>query len=460
MDLKAYLLLGELLKKHPATDKENRAFGLEHPLEQNKQIKQLSLWMQQHISILKKPSESDLFLSYLYTATMILGILVFIAGLLSGIGLLSYSGREPVNIVYFLTMVVFVPLCTMVLTILSMIQAHKPQNLLVHISPAFWMEKIFERLSSGKHPAMQNFKLDPRVANWLVIERSQLFAWLFSWGLVVALLGTIITKDIAFAWSTTLKVSTEEFHGFINMIAFGWRDWFPAAVPSLEVIEQSRYFRLGEKIDAGMIRHAAMLGEWWKFLLGAALFYAIVLRFCMYLPAKIGLKKALEKSILTQKETMQLLHEMNDPLIVSSANEAHVSLEKSMHGYLRETTKLNAFYHAVLGWSYSKEEIAVLSDAMGIKTSLMLSVGGNNSLEEDSHAISQCKEEVLVCVKSWEPPTMDFVDFVQALERQADAITVLPLGMPQEAYQPQAKAVQVWARKLASINNDKVWLKV
>ena len=460
MDLKSYLLLGELLKKRPATDRENRAFGLEHPLEQNNQIKQLSLWKQKHIAALKKPSEGDLFFSYLYIATMVLGVLVFIIGLFSGIGLLGYSGREPVNIVYFLTMVVFVPLCTMVLTILSMIQAHKPQNLLVHISPAFWMEKIFERLSSGKHPAMQNFKLDPRVGNWLVIERSQLFAWLFSWGLVVALLGTVVAKDIAFAWSSTLKVSPEEFHAFINMIAFSWRDWFPAAVPSLEVIEQSRYFRLGEKIDAGMIRHASMLGEWWKFLLCAALFYAIVLRFGMYLPAKIGLMRALKKSILNQKETMQLLHEMNDPLIVSSANEAHVSLEKSIHGYLRETTKLNTSYHAVLGWSYSKEEIAVLCDMAAIKTPLMLSVGGNNSLEEDSHAISRCKQEVLVCVKSWEPPTMDFVDFMQALEGQADKITVLPLGIPQDSYLPRSKALEVWAKKLASINNDKVWLKV
>lgn len=460
MDLKSYLLLGELLKKRPATDRENRAFGLEHPLEQNNQIKQLSLWKQKHIAALKKPSEDDLFFSYLYTATMVLGVLVFIIGLFSGIGLLSYSGREPVNIVYFLTMVVFVPLCTMVLTILSMIQAHKPQNLLVHISPAFWMEKIFERLSSGKHPAMQNFKLDPRVGNWLVIERSQLFAWLFSWGLVVALLGTVVAKDIAFAWSTTLKVSPEEFHAFINMIAFAWRDWFPAAVPSLEVVEQSRYFRLGEKIDAGMIRHASILGEWWKFLLCTGLFYAIVLRFGMYLLAKIGLKRALEKSILNQKETMQLLHEMNDPLIVSSANEAHVSLEKSIHGYLRETTKLNTSYHVVLGWSYSKEEIAVVCDMAAIKTPLMLPVGGNNSLEEDSHAISRCKQEVLVCIKSWEPPTMDFVDFMQALEGQADKITVLPLGIPQDSYLPRPKALKVWAKKLASINNDKVWLKV
>ena len=460
MNLRSYLLLGELLKRHPATHKENRAFGLEHPSEENRPIRQLFLWMEKHISVLKQPYVGDLFSSYVYTVTLILCILVFIIGFFSGIGLLSYSGQEPVNIIYFLAMVVFVPLLTMVLAFLSMIKAHKSQNLLVHISPAFWMEKIFERLSYAKRNDIQKFKIDPLVGNWLAIERSQLLAWVFSWGLVAALLGAVIAKDIAFAWSTTLKVSPEEFYNFVNMIAFAWRDFVPGAVPSLELIEQSRYFRLGEKVDAQMIRHASMLGEWWKFLLCAALFYAIILRFGMILLAKIGLKRALKRSILSQKSAVQLLREINEPLIASSTDDIESSLVKTTRGHLQEIKKLNTSYDGMLGWSYSKEEIAVLGDAIGIVASFILPVGGNNSLEDDAYAVSQSHGEMLLCIKAWEPPTMDFIDFVQALSKQADKITVVPLGTPQEAYRPQSNAVQVWARKLALLQDDKIWFKI
>ena len=460
MNLRSYLLLDELLKKHPATHKENRAFGLEHPLEQNRPIGQLFRWMEKHISVLRQPYIGDLFSSYVYTVTLILSILVFIIGFFSGMGLLSYSGQEPVNIIYFLAMVVFVPLLTIPLAFLFMLKAHKAQNLLVHISPAFWMEKIVERLSYAKRADMKKIKIDPLVGNWLVIERSQLLAWVFSWGLVAALLGAVITKDIAFAWSTTLKVSPEEFYDFVNMIAFAWRDFVPEAVPSLELIEQSRYFRLGEKVDARMIRHASMLGEWWKFLLCSALFYAIILRFGMFLLAKIGLRRALKKSILSQKSAVRLLYEMNEPLIASTADGAEDSLVKTTQGHLQEIKKLNTLYDGVLGWSYSKEEIAVLSDAIGIAASFMLSVGGNNSLANDAYAVSRSYGEMLLCIKAWEPPTMDFIDFVQALSQQADKIIVVPLGTPQEAYQPRSNAVQVWARKLALLQDDKVWLKI
>lgn len=460
MNLKSYLLLDELLKKYSGTHKENRAFGLEHPLEQNKPMRQLFLWTEKHISVLKKPRSSDLLFVYFYNTTFISCVLAFIVGFFSGVGLLNYSGQEPVNIIYFMVMVVFIPLFTMILALLSMVKAYKPQSFLVHISPAFWMEKILLRLPCRTRFGMEEFKMDPLVGNWLVIERSQLLAWVFSWGLVIALLGVVVTKDIAFAWSTTLRISPEDFHDFLQMIAFAWRDFFPTAVPSLELIEQSRYFRLGEKIDAQMIRHASMLGEWWKFLLCATLFYAIFLRLGMLLVAKIGLKRAMKKSIMALKSVSLLLREMNEPLIVSSANDTEDFFGRTAQGYLQKIKKLDNSYDGVLGWAISKEEVPVLSDAMGVVAPLMLSVGGNNSLEEDAQIIGRCQGEILLCVKAWEPPTMDFVDFVQALCKQTDRIIVVPLGTREESYLPQSKAVQVWARKLAMLQNSKVWLKI
>ncbi len=97
---------------------------------------------------------------------------------------------------------------------------------------------------------LETLKINPLLANWIVIKRSQFVALFFSIGLGLALLVVVATKDIAFAWSTTLQITPESFHTFLEMLATPWKTWFPSAVPSLELIEKSQYFRLGDSLSA------------------------------------------------------------------------------------------------------------------------------------------------------------------------------------------------------------------
>jgi hypothetical protein len=86
--------------------------------------------------------------------------------------------------------------------------------------------------------------------------------------------------------------------------------------------------------------------------------------------------------------------------------------------------------------------------------------GGANSLEEDSEVISKCHGEILFYVKAWEPPTMDFMDFLESLLEKADKVIVAPIGTVQQAYESREKNVNVWARKLFTLKSEKVWLKI
>jgi hypothetical protein len=216
-----------------------------------------------------------------------------------------------------------------------------------------------------------------------------------------------------FAWSTTLQVSPKEFHGLLYTLAFAWRDFFPWAVPSVELIEQSQYFRLGEKLDTQMIQNASKLGEWWKFLAFATLFYAILLRFGMWLLSMFGFKKALQRSFLSLESASTLLKEMNEPIITTSAVEEKKNFVPQGSHYMQEVEDLDSSYDRTLGWAMSDKELTVLNDSMQVITPMAFDVGGTNSLEEDSEIISKCQGEVLFYVKSWEPPTMDFVDFIE-----------------------------------------------
>ena len=460
MNLKSYLNLYQLLEVDNSTKEQRRSFGLSHILLEKKPVEQLLAWMDTHKSKLTKPLLSETFSTYLYGITLLLVIVGFLAGLFSGIALLNYNGIAPVNVIYFMAMVIALPLLTMTLTLFSIFKANQTRSVLIHLSPSYWMEKIVALLPHKVQQNLQSLKINPLLANWIIIKRSQLIALFFAIGLLLSLLLVVATKDIAFAWSTTLQIDAVTFHNFLNTLAFPWRSWFPSAVPSLELIEQSQYFRLGDRLSEEMIDNASKLGEWWKFLAFATLFYAIVLRFLMVLISIFGLHIAVKKSFLSLEGVSSLLRDMNEPIITSNAEEKVVNSEETMQGDLQTLQKLDASYDMVQGWAMSEEKPVLLNDAKGVISPLVFDVGGTNSLEEDMEIIHKSHGEVLLYVKAWEPPTMDFMDYLEALLKGVDKVVVVPVGTEEENYNPKSKMVDIWMRKLTLLDSRKVWLKV
>lgn len=460
MNLKFYLNLYEVLQKDNSTKEERRAFGLSQLLLQHRPYEQLKLWVVTHMPTLKKPSLYEIFSDYLYTVALSLGLLGFMLGLLSGIALLQYSGQAPVNVVYFIAIVIALPFLTMILSSLSMLKANKSQSVLVHLSPAFWMEKIVKLLPKKWQLDLDEIQINPLLANWIVIKRSQTISLFFSLGLLLALMLMVVTQDIAFAWSTTLDIKPDVFHSFLQTLSIPWQWYVPSAVPSQELIVQSQYFRLGERLSDEMIGHALILGEWWKFLAMATLFYAVFLRFLFYLLSVLGLKIAIKKSILRLEGVSTLLHDMNKPIISTYAlenNEVQLS-DKDTSVQTLET--LDSSYDVVQGWAMHQEKLLLFNDSMKVMSPLVFDVGGTNTLEEDMEIIHKSHGEVLLYVKAWEPPTMDFTDYIEVLLLDVDKVVVCPVGTQEEQYKANQKSVEVWLKKLSSFKNEKVWLKV
>ncbi|QOR61456.1 DUF2868 domain-containing protein [Sulfurovum sp. ST-21] len=460
MKLQSYIDLQALLKDDISTQAERRTFGLTHVTIKNDPVAQLLAWTAEYRNKLSKPFYGDRFESILYHITLILVMIAFVLGLFSGIGLLSYSGKEPVNLVYFLAMVVFLPLLTMTLTLVSMLWIRRAKNILVHISPAFWMEKLLLFFSKKADIDLTRFKINPLLANWIVIKRSQMLALSFSLGLFVALLGIVATKDIAFAWSTTLNISSEHFHQFLNILAFPWRNWLPSAVPSLDLIEQSHYFRLGGELNERMVAQAVLLGTWWKFLAMATLFYAIILRFFLYLLSTWGLKKAFKRALLTLEGARELLKDMNEPLITTYANKEEMR-KRGRHGkYDRKVEQLDASYDVVQGWAISQKALVTICDTLSLISPDCYETGGNNTLDEDREIIHRSHGEVVLFVKAWEPPTMDFIDYLELLADRVEKVVVVPIGTAKDVYAVSDKQIDIWVRKLAELDHERVWIKV
>jgi len=459
MNLKSYLNLYQLLEVDTSTKEERRHFGLLDESFKNRPIEQLLKWVEMHYSKLKKPLLSETFSSYLYGITLGVVLIAFFIGIFSGIALLNYNGHSPVNVVYFIAMVVFLPLVTMTLTLFSMLKAHKTQSVLVHLAPAYWLEKILSLLPSKVAKNVDDIKINPLLANWIVIKRSQFVALFFSLGLLLSLLAIVATKDIAFAWSTTLDVTPEAFYRFLETLAMPWKTWLPSAVPSLELIEQSQYFRLGDRLSEEMVAHASKLGEWWKFLAMSTLFYAIFLRFMMYILSLLGLRSALKKSFLSLDGVRSLLSDMNEPIISSHAIRNSDDNGLSTQGNLQIIEKLDTSYDVVQGWAMSKEGLRVLNDSMKVITPMIVDVGGTNTLREDTEIIHKSKGEVLLYVKAWEPPTMDFMDYLDELMLVIDKVIVVPVGTVEEGYIASDRFINIWVKKLSTLESKKLWLK-
>ena len=460
MNFKSYLNLYEILENDNSTKEQRRAFGLSHVLLQDKPFEQLKVWIGEHLSMLRKPSLYDRFSGYLYGVTFTLVILGFILGLVSGVALLHYNGQSPVNVVYFMAMVIAFPLLTMSLSLLSMFKANQTKSVLVHLSPAFWMEKIVMLLPKKWQMDLEEVVINPLLANWIIIKRSQFIALFFSLGLLLALLGVVSTQDIAFAWSTTLDITPVAFHTFLETLCMPWRTWMPSAVPSLELITQSQYFRLGERLSDEMINHASILGQWWKFLAMATFFYAIFLRFLLYMFATMGLKIAVKKSLMRLEGVNTLLHDMNEPIISTKTKEENEAPFHHNDTLVQTIAKLDTSYDMTQGWAMSKEQLIVLNDSKGVISPLVFDVGGTNSLEEDMEIIHKSHGEVLLYVKAWEPPTMDFMDYLEALLLEVNKVIVCPVGTEEKQYESTQKAVSVWLNKLSLFKDTKVWVKV
>ena len=459
MNIKSYVNLYELLKINPSSREENRAFGITHVMLKNKPIEQILAWVEEHKHRLKRPLLSETFSSYLYRVTFTLVLIAFALGLLTGIGLLSYSGREPVNVIYFIAVVIFFPLITMLLTFFAMFRASSAQNVLIHLSPAFWMEKILGLMPAKVEESIKTFQINPLLANWMILKRSQIIVLFFSFGLLLALLGVVVTKDIAFAWSTTLHISPEGLHDFLTTLALPWIEIMPSAVPSLELIEQSQYFRLGEKLGEEMIAHASQLGEWWKFLALATLFYAIFLRILMLILVSFGYNHAVKRSLLTLKGATKLLREINEPIISTHAKRKESTFTPHEKSYGQIVNSLDASYDSIHGWAIPYNTLLLLGDSMQVIAPEYFEAGGTHSFDEDAEVISKSHGEVLLLVKAWEPPTMDFVDYLSDLAQRVDKVIVMPLGTKKNGYEASDKEIDVWENKLSLLQNIRVWLK-
>lgn len=435
----------ELIEKKLVSKSQNREFGIRY-YNVLKPTKLISLWIKENRFRLSLPIKSKNIIDNLKVVNIILLTIILFIGFLTGLLLLSYSGKEPVNIVYFLFFVIIVPLINIFLSILLLFNIKSNDNLLMNFLPTFWIQKIIEWYKNSI-----NIKINPSLINLMFIQRGQYLSLYFYIGLGLALILMVTTTDIAFAWSTTLNITPEEFYNILTIISSPWSNFIPSSI-SLELIRESHYFRLGGEVDRDMILNASRFGEWWSLLAFSTLFYSIFLRVIIILIINRVFILKVAKEILLIDGVDNIIKEIQNPIITTNSQDNEIEFIQSEER-VDIKQKYNT-YKYILGWAMSSDEIRYINKKLSISSQNIFEIAGNNSLEDDEKVISLIDNSVLLYLKSWEPPTMDLVDFLDDLIENIDGVVDIYLvGLESNRLKFLQNELDMYSRWLASLEN-------
>lgn len=453
---------------------------------------QLQQWLQ--VTNQQRPTQAgDTAVKTLRRMALILFVLGLLIGWGAALGIFSYDGTRPVNVVNVLAAFVGVQLLLLLLTAIVAL----PRNLLQRVPGARPVQDFIGLLSPGRLvgvaarylPAEHRLSLEAalgrhkashmaygQVQKWLILRFSQVVAVAFNLGALGGCLYLVTVSDLAFGWSTTLTVDSQSFHALITDLAWPWRAWLPGAVPSLEIIDATRYFRFDHGIlpnAAGDSPDVAALGQWWPFLLMAIACYGLLPRLGLFALAQWRLDAALKTALVHAPGALQILDRMNRAFIETAATEPEVHMKA---GALKEApfpapgldrNTPNAY---LINWAGINADEAqfdrLFRRTMGVAVERMFHAGRMDSIDEDERTIDEVANakhhpDILVAVKSWEPPLLDFMDFLDALREAVGSerlITVTPIMFDHKRKFIQADPddLEVWKKRLQSRGDSRM----
>ncbi len=404
-----YFTLQKVLKNIPS-HKTLRQFALKH--QDLKSEKLLFSFLKEHLQ-----NFSLRYIQWFYLISFILGITTAIA-------LLSYNGKEPVNLFYFLFIVIGVPLLGAIFTIISFFT-----NTKLFIGAI--LEKIIVHFTKEKI----NFK-NKTLQKWFELKTLLFAQLLFGFGFLLGFLFKITFSDIAFTWSSTLDISVNLLYKILQFFSLPWHGLLNDYL-SISLIQKSQFYHLQSAKQHLM---PTTLSLWWKYLLFASIFYMIILRFILFVIANSIYKKTLNKAILDDGKV--LLHFMKTPLVSTKEQS-----KKEPFSYnLKNPKRLSkTSFKAAIAWNFTVNEALILKEKF--PKGAIYPLSALDSFEKEDQILQNLPKEALsIIVKSWEAPTMDFIDFLEKAYKKFNDITIFLIG---ENYKKaKEKELAIWQESL------------
>ncbi|HEY0939786.1 MAG TPA: DUF2868 domain-containing protein [Steroidobacter sp.] len=424
------------------------------------------------------PAQDTELATRLSRARAIITFLMLLVGTLVGAGtamtVFRYDGTWPVNVVTVFAVLVLLQIVLIAFTLILMLPRvpglQALQNLLGGFNPGALAAALYRRVTrqdeqrasllvwhEARGPAAAQF------ARWQMLAWSQCAAVAFNVAALLSAFALIAFTDLAFGWSTTLRLDTDDMRRLTQLLAAPWRELWPEAVPSAELIEHSRFFRLASAPPTAVA--ASELTGWWPFLLAAITTYALIPRCVLLLLAAVRLRAATRNLLLDDPRVRALLDRMS---------AADVQLGSD----LKEDAAVFPDAEAQSAPAMSGDAVVIVwSGAMPLRdtnewtaTHLRWRVtetleAGNRTIAADTATIERVAalqpNTVVVYVRAWEAPMLDLQDFIQALRAKVGprcSLILVPVGANAEVATEAQRTV--WSRWTARVGDPALYLEV
>lgn len=415
-----------------------------------------------------------------------LGLVGVVLGWAAAAGLLTLAGKQPINVVTVLAALVFTQVLLMFVWALCMAPVRVVQKLpilgdvhalLRMLNPGQLVRLLINRLPTRlRDDADDRQQLASLLATrygevaFLVAARlTQVLGICFNLGVVAGFLSLVTFTDLAFGWSTTLDITAEQFHGLTAAIAAPFAWLWPDAVPTRQLIEATRYFRISESFTAADV-DPVLLGRWWKFLLASVITYGLLPRLLAWLAVIVRLRGRL------------VAVTFDDPYYVGVAQRltpAHVSLNDAAASAAPKPTaeRSEAADEApprtvepatLLLWrlgTMSPESVAqAVRETLGSELPEQHAVRGTD-FDADARAVAAvgvAGRPVIIAAKAWEAPARDLrnaiADLRAALGPQSPITVMLLDADGNKPAPPKTDDVTMWRRKLGQLGDAQVFV--
>lgn len=319
-----------------------------------------------------------------------------------------------------------------------------------------------DRIRLAKSRLAKTNSIYAPVERWTLVGLSQTTGIAFNVGVLAACLRLVVFSDLAFGWSTTAEaIDAEVMHRVVSTLSAPWSELVPAAVPSRELVENSRYFRLeGRYAHAppGSKGDPRLVGGWWPFLIAATVTYGLLPRLLLAIAAGLLRARALSRVPLDTAEVERIVRRMTSPRVRTQGDGegARPGLVLPQESGLALPTREDGRSCVVVRWRQADAPRPLieraLSGAFGWQVRDVLDAGGTN--EEELDRVSDGAPDVVVVVaEGWEPPDKGIRRWLGTLRERLGAgrpiWVVLVGGRTESALEPATTGdFDVWRDRL------------
>lgn len=435
--------------------KRDREIGKDYTGPEGDRISLFRFWLKKLEDEKSYPGQS------ISSALIFLRYLVFLFFLISGAttcsGLLAYDGSRPVNIVNFLAVFVGFQILLYLLFLLNILPGSIRKKLpLIGDFYRFAgfiftsiMEKTGKHLYKNKtesireitglyHRAKSRHVIYKKIERWTLFSITQLGGFAFSLGALASCTYLIIFSDLAFAWNTTLDVSPELFHRIISTISTPWSAISPDLIPTIDLVESTRYFRLDDSYS-GLHSSALTAGGWWPFLICTLIFYGLVPRLIFLLLSRFTLFSAQKRSPFLTAEFDSLYRRLTSPIISTQTENEEYRESRSEKRVLKvpdEHMHISSTCHLIIWGEIDLAETEIekiIQAGFGWNIHKIFYAGTLDNLQDERTL--KCFEDInddqpiLLLTESWEAPSKAVEHFLHRLRSNIKKDRSIVIGL-------------------------------